>query len=350
MTGGEAHARPAVRRAAEWTALGVVCPRCHGTLADDGDVALACAACGSRYPVCVGIPDLRTLGDPYLGTDEDLAAAERLSTNALRLGFGALYASYYDGNEKVPPAQVAQFTRGVLAAADRAAAALDVWTATDRGRAPDGTVLDLGCGTAPLGVALRIRGARVVGVDAGLRWLVLAHVRAREEGVDLPLVCANAEALPFRDGAFARVTGESVLENLADARAGMRECRRVLARGGALWLTTPNRRSLGPDPHLGVLAGGWWPERRLRAHAARAGQVFPRRRLFSVRELRRELAGAGFTAIRLALPRFATAQTSTLSAPLRLIVAGYHLARRIPGVRTVVLHLGPTMVISAVAA
>ena len=359
------------RSAQEWSALGLVCPRCHASLCDapgsarseasrvrahstrgegvpNDDATLECTRCESRYPSCAGIPDLRVGEDPYLSRGDDLVAAQRLAARSDTLGFAALYASYYEGNDKVTPQQAAQFTRGVLAAAGRAEASLESWDAMGAtGAGANGIVIDLGCGTAPLGIAMAQRGHRAIGVDVGMRWLILARRRAAEQDVDLPVVCANAEALPFGAGSCARVVGESVLENLADGSAALAECHRVLTRGGALCLTTANRHSLAPDPHLGVLAGGWWPERRLRAYAEARGQVFPVRQLYSVGELEGVLARAGFESVRLALPRFAQAQVASLSAPARGIVALYNVARQLPVTRDVVLRVGPTLVCTA---
>ncbi len=333
------------RSAREWEALGIACPSCHARLDDAEGPALRCIGCGKVFPVTLGIPDLRLLGDPYLDFAEDVAAATALAARDDGHAFGALYASYYDGNDKVPAEQVARFTHGVLAAADRARATLQTWAELGATMPAAGTLLDLGCGTAPLGVALARGLHAVVGVDAGLRWLVLARKRAAEHDIDLPVVCANAEHLPFQSGAMTAVLGESVLENVADADAAVAEARRVLAPRGLLALTTPNRHSLGPDPHLGLLAGGWRSEAVVQAHAQRTGQVMPRRRLFTPGELTTTLRRAGFGDIRMSLPRFADAQVSGLPAPVRLALGAYHLVRRIPLVRSIVLQVAPTIAV-----
>ncbi|MBK6486561.1 MAG: methyltransferase domain-containing protein [Gemmatimonadetes bacterium] len=335
------------RSAREWEALGVACPSCHAPLDDAVGPALRCTGCGREYPVTLGIPDLRLLGDPYLSTAEDVTAATTLAGRDDGRSFGELYASYYEGNAKVPPEQVARFTHGVLAAADRAQATLQTWKELDAPMPTTGTLLDLGCGTAPLGVALACSGYSVVGVDAGLRWLVLARKRAAEQGIDLPVVCANAEHLPLRAASCTAVVGESVLENVADADAVVRESRRVLGPRGVLALTTPNRHSVGPDPHLGLLAGGWRSNATLQAHALRSGQVMPRRRLFTPAELTRTLRHGGFEDVRLSLPQFAGAQVSGLAAPLRLAIGAYHLIRRIPLVRSIVLQIAPAISVVA---
>jgi ubiquinone/menaquinone biosynthesis C-methylase UbiE/uncharacterized protein YbaR (Trm112 family) len=335
------------RSAAEWARLGLACPACRGALVDAGVTALACAACGATWPVTCGIPDLRTLGDPYLSIAEDADAASRLAARAESVAFAPLYRAYYEGNTKVSPEQVQRFTHGVLAAGERARASLATWAELGGTLPSAGTCVDLGSGTGPLAVALATGGRPVLAVDAGLRWLVLARKRAAEVGVDLPVVCANAERLPLRDGACSAVVGESVLENVTDADQAIGEARRTLSAGGLLALTTPNRRSLGPDPHLGLLAGGWRSHASLRAYAERTGQVMPRRRLFAPGELAEALEQGGFGQVRLALPRFTAAQRAGLGAVAQAAIAGYHMARRLPIVRTALLQVAPTLAVVA---
>jgi len=125
--------------------------------------------------VTCGIPDFRTIGDPYLSVADDVAAAATLAGRDERLSFGTLYSSYYEGNANVSAEQVARFTHGVLAAADRSSATLATWRELGATFGGEGLVLEIGCGTAPLGVALASAGCRVVAIDAGLRWLVLAR-------------------------------------------------------------------------------------------------------------------------------------------------------------------------------
>ena len=73
------------------------------------------------------------------------------------------------------------------------------------GTPPGGPWLDVGTGTADLAVVVAGQGIRAVGVDIALRWLVVARRRAELAGVDIDLICCNAEHLPFADGTFARV-------------------------------------------------------------------------------------------------------------------------------------------------
>ena len=103
-------------------------------------------------------------------------------------------------------------------------------TADLRGR----RVLDLGCGTGRLSVALVERAhAKVWGVDASQEMLAVA--KEKVPGVAFKL--AQAESLPFKDGWFERVTMTLVLQ-LVDRPRAYAEARRVLQPGGRLALAT----------------------------------------------------------------------------------------------------------------
>ena len=135
--------------------------------------------------------------------------------------------------------------------AERRAAAL----ALLRERFPAGPVrlLDVGCGSGSelawlVGNGVRAEG--VVGVD-----LLPRRVRdAREGHARLAFAAANAEALPFRDGAFDVVVLYTVLSSILDPAMERRvaaETSRVLKPGGAiLWYDmrwpNPSNRSIRP--------------------------------------------------------------------------------------------------------
>ena len=92
-------------------------------------------------------------------------------------------------------------------------------------------VLDLGCGHGMAAVVLARHGARVVATDLSAGYLAEAARRALANGIDLALVQADAERLPFADGSFDRVWGNAVLHHLDVGRAA-REVRRILRPGG----------------------------------------------------------------------------------------------------------------------
>jgi len=283
------------------------------------------------------------------GFEEDLAAAGRLAARATSMGFADLLRSYYAENSKVSEQQVAQFTHGVLAASVRADRSIDAWRGMQAAPASSGPspFLDIGCGTGPLAIAAARRGSRVTAVDVGMRWLVLARERCREAGVAVSLVCANAETLPLRDGTFDVVAGESVIENLADQARALSEAARVLRSRGALWLSMPNKRSVGPDPHLGLPALGWFPDGVAAWYARRIGAVPPRRRLLSGGGLRTLLAPQGFADIRVALPSIDDAQRVGLSPLVAAGVDGYHVMKGLPVFRQLLEIVGPSLLVTA---
>lgn len=65
---------------------------------------------------------------------------------------------------------------------------------------------------------------------------------------DRPLVIADGEALPFRDGAFARSVGRQVMEHMRDVEAFFAECARV-SRGGYLSAPSALRERLFGWPY-----------------------------------------------------------------------------------------------------
>jgi demethylmenaquinone methyltransferase/2-methoxy-6-polyprenyl-1,4-benzoquinol methylase len=101
--------------------------------------------------------------------------------------------------------------------------------------APAGPVLDLATGTADLALAIRRAdpGRPVVGADFAEGMLARARAKLRGRGErGIPLVGADALALPFADRSFAAVTSAFLLRNLDDLAGGLAEMRRVTRPGG----------------------------------------------------------------------------------------------------------------------
>ena len=119
------------------------------------------------------------------------------------------------------------------------------FTAAAVAGAPPGLALDLATGTGDLALAVRAAApARVVvGADFSEAMLRQARAKLRARGERaVPLLAADALALPFADKTFACVTSAFLLRNLADLAAGLEEMRRVTMPGGlvaALEITRP---------------------------------------------------------------------------------------------------------------
>jgi demethylmenaquinone methyltransferase/2-methoxy-6-polyprenyl-1,4-benzoquinol methylase len=136
------------------------------------------------------------------------------------------------------PDQVAAMFDHVAAKYDRTNTVLSlrrdrIWRrATVHALAPQAgeRILDVGAGTGASTVELVRDGAYAVGVDISQGMLTVGH-QARP---GLPLLAADALALPFADGSFDAVTISFSLRNLTDPQAGLREMHRVTRPGGRL--------------------------------------------------------------------------------------------------------------------
>lgn len=331
-----------------WKGVDLCCPRCSADLVlaeraetPQAEAELLCAACNCRYPILAGIPDLRIFADPYIGIEADRKKGLEVAARLGDLPFPDLIDFYYRITDVVPAHHARQYKRGLLAGVARAQASLAAWEAAAGDSAAD--LLEIGCGTAPLLVAAAGRFGRLAGVDIAFRWLVVARKRLIEAGLDLPLICACAEALPFRAGQFDRVALDSAIEVVDDQKKALEECYRVLRPSGYIFLATPNRYSPGPDPHMGVWTGSLWPKRLLEAYARRHGAVTPKRNLLDIHSLGRLARQAGFARPRIVLARIPEAQRRQFSKGMQWLIGLYQLAQRLPLSRQLLYWIGPLL-------
>ncbi len=323
----------------------IFCPLCKGDLKEVGDrqKEWRCEPCNRQYPVILEIPDLRIFPDPYIDLEADRAKGLRVAERFNDLDFSGLIDFYYSMTSVVPPHHARQYKRGLMVGVARAKAALAAWESQSGAyhQTSPASLLEIGCGTAPLLVAAAPRFTRLVGVDIAFRWLVVGKKRLSEAGLDIPLLCACAEALPFPDAVFDRVAGDSVIENVRDQTQTLKEVYRVLKPGGRLFLTTPNRFSLGPDPHTRLWAGGFLPQRWTNAYVRRQGGIPPQRNLLSLWMLSRLLNRTGFKRHRIFLPYVPEGQRIHFPIWMNRLIDLYHAARQLPVSRHLLYVLGP---------
>ncbi len=167
---------------------------------------------------------------------------------------------------------------------------------------PPGRLIDLGCGTGRLAVALAGRGYRVTAVDLSAPMLRVVGDKAEAAGVAVERVQANLVELGcFADGAFdyaaclfstlGMVVGEEA------RRRVVANVHRLLRPGGVFVLHVHNRWFNVWDP-----AGRRWLLRDLFRRAGRGDRAMPAYgemppltlHLFTRREAVRLLRGAGF--------------------------------------------------------
>lgn len=325
----------------------IVCPRCRGVLLDSS-AALRCPPCAAEYPLIAGIPDLRLAADPLIEIVEDREKAARLAREAEGRSLAELVQFYFSITPEVPP----DLARGFAAAKTvlgpaRAGDRLDAWS--ERVVVPGQRVIDLGCGAGAWLPELTGRFRFVTGVDVALRWLVVARKALEEVGRSAQLVCANAEHLPFRAHTADAVVAANVIEHVARPESALDEIFRILDKDGVALLSSPNRLSLLPEPHVGVPALGWLPR-------ATADELVRRTRGVPYGGIQLQtwpglvdlVSAAGFRLVRVGPPAIGPRERATLGRGGRLGAAGYEAVRSwVPGGATLLRVVGPLLEVDA---
>ena len=111
------------------------------------------------------------------------------------------------------------------------------------------TAMDLGCGPGHLTHQLAARGFRTISIDGSEAMLARTRERLQQHGVadadlrrhTLPL---PAEVVDELAGQAQLIVMSSVIEYLEDDAEMLRQCARLLAPGGHLLASFPNRRSV----------------------------------------------------------------------------------------------------------
>jgi SAM-dependent methyltransferase len=103
-------------------------------------------------------------------------------------------------------------------------------------------VLDAACGEGYGSALLADVAADVIGVD--IDQASITHARARyATKARLHYECADATQLPFADGAFDLVVSFETLEHLTEQERLLAGFTRVLATGGTLLISSPDKRN-----------------------------------------------------------------------------------------------------------
>ena len=95
-------------------------------------------------------------------------------------------------------------------------------------------VVELGCGTGYVSSWLARRGARPIGLDNSRRQLATARAFQQEFELTFPLVHADAERVPLRDGSFDLAVSEYGAAIWCDPYRWIPEAARLLRPGGQL--------------------------------------------------------------------------------------------------------------------
>lgn len=322
-----------------------VCPRCSAPVSASAG-AYRCEPCNAEFPVVCGIPDFRVFADPYIGIAEDREKAQHLFEKARTASFRELVDYYFRVTPEVPSELAKNYAHWLISSApeDRARSMLKKLGERGVSRLVNGSLLEVGSGSGPLVAPFAQSYSRVVQSDIALRWLVIARKRAEELGARAEWVCCCAEALPFAANTFDVVVGASVLEHLRDAEGFLAQCLRTLNKDGVAVFWTPNRWSVGPDPHLGVWGLGLLPtEAQSTVAALVRGLPFDKIRTRGYAEWTRTLLDAGFRRVEFTLPEPPSGMTGARGIAARLYSAVK--AQSLP--RAALLLVGPAFEITA---
>ena len=187
-----------------------ICPRCKGPI----DLAIQ----GGRCPTCGFAPvrsgDVSSFVDPN-EADQWLSVWDRLANEpAGDTSSGACY-------------RFAALQAQIIEAFKR----------TCRSPSPSAMGLDVGCGSGIFWQQL-FATINIVGVDYSLGMCKRAEARG------MPVIHANAQALPFANEQFDLVYSAEILQYIKDVPALLRELGRVTRTGGQIVMSTMNQSSL----------------------------------------------------------------------------------------------------------
>jgi len=124
-------------------------------------------------------------------------------------------------------------------------------------------LLDIGCGGGLLCEPMTRLGFTVVGVDASERNIGVARVHALRSGLSIDYRASTAEALIEQGEArFDVILNMEVIEHVADPKAYLADCMRLLTPGGLMIVATLNRtlKSLAFAKIGAEYVLGWLPK------------------------------------------------------------------------------------------
>lgn len=179
-------------------------------------------------------------------------------------------------------------------------------------------VLDVGCGQGIDLVNYARSGARATGVDLTPRHVELARAHLEALGLEGTVVQGDAEALPFADASFDRVSSNGVLHHTPGMDRAMAEIARVLRPGGRATVLVYHRHSLHywveQFLHEGVMRRKLLRERSMEGVLSSGVEhssidARPLVRVYSRRALRRMLSEAGLAGVEVEARHFLPSDT-----------------------------------------
>ena len=102
-------------------------------------------------------------------------------------------------------------------------------------------ILDVGCGGGILSESMASRGADVIGIDVVEKNIAISSLHAAEQGLPIDYRLSTASSLAETGAQFDVVLNMEVVEHVANVDAFMRDCARLTANNGVMFVATINR-------------------------------------------------------------------------------------------------------------
>lgn len=112
---------------------------------------------------------------------------------------------------------------------------------------------DVGCGAGLLAEPLARMGAATTGIDAAPENIAVARLHAEKQGLSIDYRAGGVEVLAGET--FDLVTSMEVIEHVADPAAFVAQLAGLLAPGGIMILSTPNRTPLSQLAMITIAEG-----------------------------------------------------------------------------------------------
>lgn len=119
-------------------------------------------------------------------------------------------------------------------------------------------ILDLGSGRGDFLIECAKRGAKALGAEKNEDYIEISCEKARENGVNIEIIKAEAENLPFENNSFDFINASELIEHVENPQKVLEEIYRVLIRGGKCYISVPNRFGF-KDPHFKLYSINYLP-------------------------------------------------------------------------------------------
>ncbi len=279
---------------------------------------LECGPCARQFPVVCEVPDLRLEAPTWIDYETDRSRALIIDELASAKGVETAIYDVFRHSRKFSHEKSTYRVKQVYASIERCTDQLQTWLAATVQLGP---IVDLGCGPGQMSAAAAGQDRQIAGIDVSIEWLTIAKHLIRAYGGEPQLAAGLAEALPIKSNSLGALVSLDVIEHVGGQQAYANEIARVLGPNGRFAITTPNRFSLSPEPHVGVWGVGYLPVPWQAPWVKLAsGSQYEYTRLLSVKETTRIFNDASMTDFEVIFPPIADEEIAIFS-PLRTKLA-----------------------------